>query len=119
MAIAAIIGAVVAIGGAVVGGILDSQDTAEANRIGLKLAETQRQDKLNTEKAQEKLNMLGLKQRKEEFSFQRKEARLDRKEREKDRQYAKRQNFKAENLDFVNKNATARNAFLNSVRRAT
>ena len=117
--IGTIIGAVIGLGATIIGGIMDEQDTDEANRIGMRLAETTRQDQLKVQAANEKMDRLGLRHQKNILKFQKKEAGLDRKEREKDRQYAKRENFKAENLDFVNKNATARNAFLNSVRRAT
>jgi len=117
--IGTIISAVIGIGSKIIGGVMDSQDADEANRVGLRLANMTRQDNLRVQAANERMGTLGLKHQKNVLKFQKKEAGLDRKEREKDRQYAKRENFKAENLDFVNKNATARNAFLNSVRRAT
>ncbi len=117
MAIGAVIGAVVAIGGAIISGVMSSQDTEEVNRVGLQLANIKREDDLKIQEANERMNKLGLEQRKKEFGFQRKEARLDRAEREKDRQYGKREKFKADNLDFVNKNAQSRQLFKNSVRR--
>ena len=128
MPIATIIGAVVAAGAAVFGAVIDSNDVDEANRIGLQLAEQTREDKLKLEEEERKLNRFGIvmrgrefdksmKQRQEEFDFTKKEKKLDRKERERDRQYAKREKFKADSLDFVNKNAQTRSLFMNSVRR--
>ncbi len=118
MAIGAVIGAVVAIGTAVIGGIMDSQDTDEANKIGLQLAKIQREDKLKVNRANERLSRMGLQHQKNILRSQKRESALDRKEREKDRQYGKRERFKADSLDFVNKNAQSRSLFLNSVRRA-
>lgn len=116
--VGAIIGAVVAIGTAVIGGVVNSQDIDKANTIGLRLANIKRQDELKVQEAKEKMDLLGLRHQKNVFKFQKKEAGLNRKEREKDRQYTKRERFKADSLDFVNKNAQSRKFFRDSVRRA-
>ena len=126
MPIGAIIGAVVSIGSVIIGGVMDSQDADEVNRVGLQLANIARQDKFKVDAANERLSKMGLSHQKDILNFNKKEAKLsrverekDRKEREGDRQYGKREKFKADSLDFVNKNAQSRSLFLNSVRRAT
>ena len=118
MPIGAVIAAVVGIGSVIICGVMDSQDADEANRVGLQLANIKRQDDQKVNDANERLSKMGLRHQKDTLNFKKKEARLDRKEREKDRQYGKRERFKAGELDFVNKNAQSRQLFRNSVRRA-
>jgi len=117
MPVAIIIGAVVAAGAAITGAVISSNDVDEANRIGLQTYNQEQKDKKKLTEEQTKINNFTMGMEKKKFQQGVKEFRQGVKEREKDRQYTKREKFKADNLNFVNQNAQLRNVFLNSVRR--
>jgi len=117
MAIAAIIGAVVAAGAAITGAVINAQDVDEANKIGLQTYNLEREDRLKNEAEQKKINSFSMGMEKKKFAQNRKEFRQGVKERETDRQYGRRQNTMANTMNMVNQNAQLRSVFMNTMTR--
>ena len=117
MAIGVIIGAVIAAGTAIVGGIINSADVDEANKIGLQLANKKRDDELKVQEANEKMNRWSMRQREKEFKFTKQEAGKTRAFQKEQYGYAQRQNFDAKNMNMVNQNAQLRSTFMQAMTR--
>ncbi len=117
MPVATIIGAVIAAGTAIVGGIINSQEVDEANKIGMQMYNQERQDKLALQKKQDQMNRFNQRMARKQFKFQEKQFEQGVKERAEDRGYAKRQNYMTNNLNMVNQNAQLRSVFMNTMTR--
>ena len=117
MALATIIGAVIAAGTSIIGGVINSADVDEANKIGLQLANKKRDDELKVQEANEKMNRWSMRQREKEFKFTKQEAGKTRAFQKEQYGYAQRQNFDAKNMNMVNQNAQLRSVFMNTMTR--
>jgi len=117
MPIGAIIGAVIAGGAAIIGGVINSNDVEEANKIGLQTYNQEREDRLKNEAYQKKMDKFSMGMQKKQFAFSKQQFAQGVKERESDRQYGKRMNFDAKNMNMVNQNAQLRSVFMNTMTR--
>lgn len=121
MAIGAIIGAVIAAGAAIVGGVVNSQEVDKANQIAMQMHNQQRQDQKKVDDYKKKMNKWEMRLAEQNAKFERgrwkKEFEQGVKERAEDRGYTKRQNFVNNNLNMVNQSAQLRSVFMNTMTR--
>lgn len=117
MAIGTILGAVIAAGAAIIGGVVNSQEVDEANQIAMQMHNQQRQDQKKVDDYKKTLNRFDMRMAKKQFKLQEKQFEQGVKERAEDRGYTKRQNFVNNNLNMVNQSAQLRSVFMNTMTR--
>ena len=117
MPVGTIIGAIIAAGTAIVGGVINSAEVDEANRIGMQMHNQQRQDALKLQKKQDQINAYEMRMGKKRLAFDKEQFKQGVKERAEDRGYAQRQNYMANNINMVNQSAQLRSVFMNTMTR--
>ena len=110
-AVLAIIGAVIAATGTITSSAISSADADRARTEGRRLAKIKREDELNFNKANDRLQRLGLAQRRREARMQSQESRATRKQREEEFEFTKQQTGLQTTLGIINGNQAMRQNF--------
>jgi TolA-binding protein len=118
MPAAAIVAAILAVGGVIVSAAISSSDTKDAQNEARELSKVKRQDDLNFQRSQERLEKLTLAQRKREARMQNEESRKNREQREKEFAFGQRESFFDKQIGMLNSSEVMRSNFANNFRRA-
>jgi len=109
MPIATIIGAIVAAGATIAGGVMTTRAQREANEKNLELANITRSDTLEQQETQNKIQQEQLKLSKQQVEFNQQEAELNREERAEERGYNRMQNAANRYATYLNNKTALQN----------
>ena len=112
-----IIAALIAVGGTIASTTITSSDNENARNEARGLSRTKRQDDLNWQKSQDRLNTLILAQRKREGRAKERAQRAQLKQREKEFAFQESESFFGKQMGMLNSSEVMRNNFANNLFR--